>query len=122
VRGKTIESRVNGMLVAEYTEPNPPIIPRGGERQRILDCGTFALQCHDPGSKARYRRIRVRPLPDDLPEPLPAPVADETFRRIIDIGRNNVPMVDYHVHLKEGLTLEQALAKSRRDGIQYGSR
>ena len=29
-------------------------------------------------------------------------------------------MVDYHVHLKEGLTLEQALAKSRRDGIFYG--
>ena len=29
-------------------------------------------------------------------------------------------MVDYHVHLKEGLTLEQALAKSRRDGIEYG--
>jgi hypothetical protein len=27
--------------------------------------------------------------------------------------------VDYHVHLK-GLTLEQALAKSRRDGIAYG--
>ena len=29
-------------------------------------------------------------------------------------------MVDYHVHLKLGLTLEQALAKSRRDGIAYG--
>jgi len=25
--------------------------------------------------------------------------------------------MDYHVHLKMGLTLEQALAKSRRDGI-----
>jgi hypothetical protein len=29
-------------------------------------------------------------------------------------------MVDFHVHLKSGFTLEQALAKSRRDGIQYG--
>ena len=29
-------------------------------------------------------------------------------------------MVDFHVHLKGGLTLEQALEKSRRDGIQYG--
>jgi hypothetical protein len=45
---------------------------------------------------------------------------DETFRRIIDTGRNNYPMVDYHVHLKSGLTLQQALVKSRRDGIQYG--
>ena len=31
-----------------------------------------------------------------------------------------IPVVDYHVHLKAGLTLEQALAKSRRDGIGYG--
>jgi hypothetical protein len=36
------------------------------------------------------------------------------------LGRNNYPMVDYHVHLKGGLTLEQALDRSRRDGIGYG--
>jgi hypothetical protein len=47
-------------------------------------------------------------------------VVDETYRQIINIGRHNLPMVDYHVHLKEGLALEQALAKSRRDGIEYG--
>jgi hypothetical protein len=29
-------------------------------------------------------------------------------------------VVDYHVNLKSGLTLQQALAKSRRDGISYG--
>ncbi len=29
-------------------------------------------------------------------------------------------MVDYHVHLKGGLTIEQALANSRRLGIFYG--
>ena len=47
-------------------------------------------------------------------------MADDLFKQIIDVGRHNIPMVDYHVHLKAGLTLEQALAKSRRDGIQYG--
>ncbi len=47
-------------------------------------------------------------------------MVDDIFRQIINVGRHNVPMVDYHVHLKEGLTLEQALAKSRRDGIEYG--
>lgn len=30
------------------------------------------------------------------------------------------PIVDLHVHLKGGLTLEQALEQSRRDGIRYG--
>src|ERR1017187_2349889 len=121
VRGKNVQIRLNGMLVVDYIEPTPAVIPDGGERERFLDRGTFALQCHNDGSHAFFRSVRVRPLPDDAPTSGgPAPVVDETFRQIINIGRHNVPMVDYHVHLKEGLTLEQALAKSRRDGIEYG--
>ncbi len=120
VRGKSIQVRQNGMLLVDYVEPTPPVIPDGPERERFLDHGTFALQCHNEGSRVRFRSVRVRPLPDDTPTPGPAPVADATFRQIIDVGRHNVPMVDYHVHLKAGLTLEQALAKSRRDGIMYG--
>jgi hypothetical protein len=118
---RSVQVRLNGMLVVDYIEPTPPVIPEGGERERFLDRGTFALQCHNDGSHAFFRSVRVRPLPDDTPTPGgPAPVVDDTFRQIINMGRHNVPMVDYHVHLKEGLTLEQALAKSRRDGIEYG--
>jgi hypothetical protein len=97
------------------------VIPDSIEKERFLGRGTFALQCHNDGSRARFRSVRVRPLPDDTPAPDgPAPVVDETFRKIIHYGCHNIPMVDYHVHLKGGLTLEQVLAKSRRDGIEYG--
>lgn len=121
VRGKNIQIRLNGMLLVDYTEPSPPVIAEGSERGRFLDRGTFALQCHDPGSKVLFRSLRVRPLPDDAPTPGEgAPVADDVFRRIITYGARNIPMVDFHVHLKANLTLEQALARSRRDGIQYG--
>lgn len=121
VRGKNVQVRLNGTLVVDYIEPTPPVIPDGMERERFLDRGTFALQCHNDGSKAFFRSVRVRPLADDLATPPgPAPVVDDVFRQIINVGRHNVPMVDYHVHLKEGLTLEQALEKSRRDGIAYG--
>ncbi len=120
VRGKNVQIRINGMLLVDYTEPNPPVIPDGIERERFLDQGTFALQCHNDGSRARFRGVRVRPLPDDTPTPGPIPVADDVFKQIINVGRHNIPMADFHVHLKTGLTLEQALAKSRRDGIQYG--
>jgi hypothetical protein len=67
-----------------------------------------------------YRKVRVRALPDSIATPGDPPVVDQTYRNILEIGRHNLPMVDYHVHLKEGLTIEQALAKSRRDGIAYG--
>jgi len=122
VRGKSVQIRLNDLLVVDYVEPTPPVIPDSNlEPERFLDRGTFALQCHNTGSVARFRSVRVRPLPDDTPTPAgPAPVVDDVFRAIINDGRHNIPMVDYHVHLKEGLTLEQALAKSRRDGIEYG--
>lgn len=121
VRGKNIQVRLNDALLVDYSEPTPPVIAEGSERGRFLDQGTFALQCHDPGSKARFRSLRVRPLPDDLPSPGgPAPVVDEVFRQILTLGARNFPVVDYHVHLKAGFTVEQALAQSRRDGIQYG--
>ena len=121
VRGKNVQVRLNGMLVVDYTEPDPPIHAAGSPRERFLAHGTFALQGHDPGSQVRVRRVRVRPLPDDTPTPGPAPhPADALDQDILNLATANVPVVDYHVHLKEGLTLEQALERSRRTGIQYG--
>jgi hypothetical protein len=120
VRGKNVQVRLNGTLLVDFVEATPPVIAPGHEKERYLDRGTFALQGHDAGSKVRYRSIRVRPLSDDLTTAEPAPVVDATYRKIIELGAQNIPMVDFHVHLKGGLTLEQALEKSRRDGIQYG--
>jgi hypothetical protein len=113
VRGKNVQVRLNGTLLVDWVEP------AAQERERFLDRGTFALQCHDAGSKALFRRIRVRPLPDSLPSPA-APPVDDTYRRILALGARNIPMVDFHAHLKGGLTMEQLLGKARRDGIQYG--
>jgi histidinol phosphatase-like PHP family hydrolase len=121
VRGKNIQVRLNGMLVVDYVEPDPPVIPPSMEKERCLGRGTFALQCHDPASKARFRSVRVRPLPDNLPTPDGATAtADDTFRQIIALNARGYPMVDLHIHPQGSFTVEQAVAKSLRDGIQYG--
>ena len=121
VRGKNVQVRLNGTLLVDFHEPAPPVIAEGSERGRFLDRGTFALQGHDAGSKARFRRIRVRPLPDELPDAgAAAPAVDDVYRQILTLGARNYPMVDYHVHVRGAFTLEEALARSRRDGIQYG--
>jgi len=121
VQGKRVEIRLNGMLVVDYVEPAEPF-RADLNFERVLGHGTFALQGHDPKSTTLFRNLRVRPLPDaaGLESSSAAPVVDDNFREIIRLGTENYPVVDYHVHLKGGLTLELALANSRRLGIFYG--
>lgn len=45
---------------------------------------------------------------------------DDIAREILALKRRNFPLVDFHVHLKGGLTLDEALANSRATGIKYG--
>jgi len=120
VRAKQVLVWINDVLVVEYTEPAEPF-RADLNFGRVLQSGTFALQAHDPTSETRFRNLRVRPLPDALTTPAQdLPAVDENFREIIRLGTENIPVVDYHVHLKGGLTLDQALANSRRTGIFYG--
>ena len=120
VRGKQVQIRLNNMLVVDYVEPVQPF-RADLDFQRVLNHGTFALQGHDPASTAYFKNIRVRPLPDNAPQLSDEkPEVDDVYRDIIRLGAQNYPMVDYHVHLKGGLTIEQALANSRRLGIFYG--
>jgi hypothetical protein len=119
VEGRRVRVWVDGALVVDYREPDT--LPASWEKPfRTLGRGTFAFQCHDPDSKVSYRNVRVRPLPDSAVDEGPSPVADETFMRMLELGRDNFPLVDLHVHLKGGLTLEQARALSRKTGMFFG--
>jgi len=120
VAGKRVMIRLNDMPVVDYIEPENP--PREGEYAgRLLSRGTFALQCHDPGSQVYFKNIRVKPLPPGTPKDAPAaPAVDDTYRRVARLHAANFPLLDLHVHLKGGLSLEQALAISMRDGINHG--
>jgi hypothetical protein len=104
VRGDNIQVRMDGIPVIDYTSPAP------------LKRGPLTLN----GPADSFRNLKVRALPDTLATPGPAPVNDALSRKIVEAARCHIPMVDFHVHLKAGLTLEQAVAKSHREGIQYG--
>jgi len=62
VQGRRIVLKVNGHTTVDYTESDGVV--REDMPGRVLSHGTFALQCHDPGSVVRFRNIRVRPLPE----------------------------------------------------------
>ena len=117
VQGKRVQVRLNQTLVVDYVEPAAPAARAG----HTLGRGTFALQCHDPGSKVSFRNLRVKRLPDERPDATsPGPGLTEYEREVIRLGAANYPVINYHVHLKGGLTLEEALASSRQTGVFYG--
>lgn len=119
VRGKRIQIRLNEALLVDYVEPaDPPTSTDGPGRK--LSRGTFALQGHDPDSRVSFRNLRVRPLPDDVGTDLVLPVADAVDREILALGAANFPLIDFHTHLKGGLTLEQVLDHTRKTGISHG--
>ncbi|MFI5379001.1 MAG: family 16 glycoside hydrolase [Tepidisphaerales bacterium] len=120
VRGKHIQVRINDAITADYIEPARPL--RGGDRDgRVLSSGTFALQGHDPDSKASFKNIMVKPLPDDLAADVDGPVpAEEPYPDLLQYHMSNFPLIDLHSHLKGGLTLDDVLLLSRKTGINFG--
>jgi hypothetical protein len=116
VRAKRVQVRLNDLLLVDYVEPAMP----GADRHLRLSHGTFALQGHDPDSEVHFRNLRVRRLPDDLSDPAqPAPF-DDVARDLLKLAGDNFPLVDFHTHLKGGLTLDDVLNHMRQTGINAG--
>ncbi len=119
VQGKTLQTFVNDVLVAEYTESDQPFRPKG-KAGRLLRGGTIALQGHDEGSTVWFRKLEVKPLADDLPTP-GRPQPDAAFEeRIVQLGNDNFPLLDWDVHLGNGLTAAAAAGHARQYGYTYG--
>jgi len=117
VRDKQAQVWLNGTPTVDYVEPALPPDATAAKLGR----GTFALECCAGSPPVHFRNLVVKPLADDLrtpPEQLPQ--VDDVYRQLFQMNQDGFPVVDYHVHLKGGLTLEQALANSRRLGIMYG--
>jgi len=119
VKGKTILTYINDQLIAEYTEPAETYRPEN-MKGRLLASGTFALQCHDPGSRVWYKNIKVKPLPVELESPGIPPDDPEFEKLLIDLAAKNFPLIDLHVHLKGGLNMDAALDNARKYGFTYG--
>ena len=120
VEGRRIRVSIDGRLLVDYIEPDEPV-RAGPSAGRKLSHGTFALQGFGEGGVVYFRNIRVKPLPAGgrgKDSRSAEQIACE--KRISAFHAADLPLIDYHIHLKGGLTLEQALEKSREAGITYG--
>ncbi|MGM9758723.1 MAG: family 16 glycoside hydrolase [Parabacteroides sp.] len=118
VRDKNISVRINDTDVVCYTEPDQPYRTEAFAR-RLLGDGEILLK----GQKGtmQIRHLTVNPLGDDVTNPNDTlPAVNEQQDVIIRLQQQNFPVIDYHVHLKGGLTKEMAHAMSMNYGINYG--
>ncbi|MDD2306340.1 MAG: DUF1080 domain-containing protein [Prolixibacteraceae bacterium] len=118
---KVVENRcevfVNGTKVVDYIQPDDPYRPKN-DKLKVFSAGRIALQCHDKDSKVYFKSIQVKPLPKA--EKFAMLVSKEWDDKITKMMFENFPVIDFHVHLKGGLTIAQACENSLKLGINYG--
>jgi hypothetical protein len=118
---KVVENRcevfVNGTKVVDYIQPDDPYRPKN-DVLKVFGAGKIALQCHDEGSKVYFKSIQVKPLPKA--EKFELLVSKEWDTKVTKMMFENFPLIDFHVHLKGGLTIAQACENSMKLGINYG--
>lgn len=116
VRGENVAVLVNGVQVVNYTEPECPFrLPE--YKGRLLSRGRIAIAVGK--GTVELRDIGICGTPDtNLIEP--SEPVDESSDRIIRLQQAFFPVIDYHVHLKGGLTKEMAHRMSMAYGINYG--
>ena len=118
VRGKNIGVQVNGVDVVCYTEPADPWRSEEHVGQRIAP-GRISFE--GLKGKVEVRGLDIDKLPAGLKNPADTlPPVDEQEDSIIRLQQRDFPVIDYHVHLKGGLTKEMAHAMSMNYGINYG--
>jgi hypothetical protein len=119
VEGKAVSVFINGRSVVEYIEPAAPF-RTAAYASSLLSSGTFAVVSEGKG-ELQFRCIRVKILDSDEADIQTqlAEAVDEQTDPIIRLHQEDFPVLDYHLHLKGGLTKEDAARLSRKTGINY---
>lgn len=119
VRGKNIAVKINGVDVVCYTEPEKPY-REAAHAAKLIGKGKVVLK----GVKGdvKFRHLAMETLAADArnESELVMPAIDEQTDHVIRFQQRDFPVIDYHVHLKGGLTKEMAHAMSMNYGINYG--
>ncbi len=118
VRGQNIQVAINDTVVVCYTQPECPYRTEA-YAGRLLGRGAIALK--GVSGDVSFRDLYMTRLNKDaVNEADTMPPIDERTDAVIRFQQRNFPMIDYHVHLKGGLTKEMAHAMSMNYGINYG--
>lgn len=113
VQAPRVQVWVDGRLVIDYVEPADKLaVPK-------LRQGSVAVRGHDGSGAVQIRNLKVQPLPEAKSPPA-QPAFDATDLRLLRLRGQGFPVMDFHTHLKGGLTLNDVLAHTWKTGIGHG--
>ena len=120
VHGNHITVAVNDKPVADYTEPMRAM--RSGDlRNRMLSKGALILKKSGSAGEILLEEMSVTPLSDNLKEVNIAEAEPDSLTKVVDsLNEEEFPLIDYHTHLKGGLTMVQAYTHAHLIGCNYG--
>ncbi|MCX6219895.1 MAG: DUF1080 domain-containing protein [Bacteroidia bacterium] len=119
VEGNHIEVEVNGKLISEYTEPQNP---RRLENLTgiVLSRSFISLRKANDLGEIVVADMKIKPIIDKNSRVI-LPVKADSLTDVIDsLNQREFPLIDFHVHLKGGLTMDQACQHARSNGFVYG--
>jgi hypothetical protein len=119
VKANHISVAVNGKLISDYTEPEHAQRIKGLEGM-VLSTGKIVIKKSGSAGKIEVQKINVESLPDsprETPDPMTVDSVGEALTRLNETG---FPLIDFHAHLKGGLTVEQVCQHARTCGYNYG--
>ena len=119
VRGKNIAVKITCVDVVCYTEPETPY-REAAHASKLIGKGKVALKGVKGDVKVRHLSIETLASDARNESVLVMPAIDEQTDHIIRYQQKDFPAIDWHVHLKGGLTKEMAHAMSMNYGINYG--
>jgi hypothetical protein len=120
VEGHHIVVSVNGKKVTEYNEP---ILPMRNKQcaNMVFSEGTLALYKTSVDGEIDVNEVRVMPLAKNEETKASEPEhEDDITRQLTLLNQKGFPVIDYHSHLKGGLTMDELRSHGRELGINYG--
>lgn len=120
VRANHIIVAVDDKIVSEYIQPNEPQRIEGFESM-ILSEGGMILQKSGESGQLLVGNIVLEVLDKSLPSETDTVFLNDTTGEMLTLlNQQGFPVIDFHGHLKGGLTVEQISRHGRMNGYNYG--
>jgi len=120
VNGNRIKVTVNNKTVSDYSEP------ANAERSvdisgRILSKGTLGILKSSSEGELFIEEMSILSLEDNIKDENIAVTEPDSIQKFVDqLNQQEFPLIDFHGHLKGGLTMDQACQHARENGYNYG--